>query len=221
MPTYYFDFHDGDETRDDHGMDCRDIEHAKERAKRLLPQIASDELPKLEVDEKNYIVTVRNSSDEVVYIAHLDFKGGLTEPEVATDFVPFALVADDNVLIRMNAVDILEDAGFRVYEASNVEEAIKILEVSWQSVQLLFTDVQLPPSHLTGFDLARKVSKSWPHIGILVSSGEIRPEPGDMPHGAVFVSEPFSQEVVIDRLQELLPDGQKPERLRLAAKRGS
>ena len=30
------------------------------------------------------------------------------------DYVPFALVADDDVLIRMDAVSILEDAGFRV-----------------------------------------------------------------------------------------------------------
>ncbi len=37
---------------------------------------------------------------------------------------PYALVADDDVIIRMDVVDILETAGFRVKEASNVEEAL-------------------------------------------------------------------------------------------------
>ena len=137
------------------------------------------------------------------------------------DYVPFALVADDDVLIRMDAVGILEDAGFRVYEASGVSEALDVLETSSQSIQLLFTDVQMPPGELNGFDLARKCATNWPHIGILVSSGMIKPEPGDMPEGAVFVSKPFSHAVVVDRLQQLLPDGQKPERLKLAAKRAS
>ena len=135
------------------------------------------------------------------------------------DYVPFALVADDNALIRMDVVSILEDAGFRVYEAADVEQALAFLNKSWQSIQLLFTDVQMPPGELDGFHLARKCAESWPHIGILVSSGMMKPEPGDMPQGAIYVSKPFSREVVVDRLQELLPDGQKPEPLKRAAKR--
>ena len=41
--------------------------------------------------------------------------------------LPFALVVDDNSLIRMNAADILEDAGFQTLEASHVEEALSVL----------------------------------------------------------------------------------------------
>jgi CheY-like chemotaxis protein len=221
MPKYYFDFHDGVDLRDDHGKDCPDLELAKQHARQILPDIAADELPKLKENEKSFRVTVRDDGDTVVYIAHLDFRGVIREPVIATDFTPFALVADDDVLIRMDAVNILEDAGFRVYEACNVGEAIEILEVSWESVQLVFTDVQMPPGPQNGFDLARRVSKSWPHIGILVSSGEIKPRPGEMPEGAIFISKPFSSDVVYDRLQELLPDGQQPEQLKVAARRGN
>ena len=88
-----------------------------------------------------------------------------------------------------------------------------------QSIQLLFTDVQMPPGSHNGFDLARQCAKSWPHIGILVSSGNLRPEPGDMPEGAIFVGKPFSHDVVRERLQELLPDGQQPDKLKKAARR--
>lgn len=36
-------------------------------------------------------------------------------------YTPYALVADDDAMIRMDAVDILEDAGFRVHEAANYD----------------------------------------------------------------------------------------------------
>ncbi|WEK04583.1 MAG: response regulator [Candidatus Devosia phytovorans] len=137
---------------------------------------------------------------------------------MSDDYTPYALVADDDALIRMDAADILADAGFRVHEAGNVEEAKAILERSHESIQLLFTDVQMPPGELDGFDLARKCHESWPHISILVASGQIRPDDGDLPPGAVFVSKPFSSQVVIDRLTEILPDHVKPEPLKRAVR---
>jgi len=90
---------------------------------------------------------------------------------MSDNYTPYALVADDDVIIRMDAVDILETAGFRVKEASNVEEALELLESDANRFQLLFTDVQMPPSEITGFDLANKCSKNWPHISILIASG--------------------------------------------------
>lgn len=105
---------------------------------------------------------------------------------MSDNYTPFALVADDDVFIRMDAVDILERAGFRVKEASNVEEALEHLKVDAVRFQLLFTDVQMPPSELTGFDLANQCSQNWPHIGVLIASGMQSPEENDLPPGAVF-----------------------------------
>ena len=138
---------------------------------------------------------------------------------MSDDYTPFALVSDDDALIRMDATHILEDAGFRVYEASQVAEALAILEESHASIQLLFTDVQMPPGELNGFDLARKCAKNWSHISIVVSSGMIKPQPGDMPDGAVFISKPFSAAVVYEHLQQVMPQGAMPERLKRAAER--
>mgnify|MGYP004513271387 CR=1 FL=1 len=140
--------------------------------------------------------------------------------EEADNDTPYAIIADDDVLIRMDAADILQDAGFRVHEACNVEDAIALLEQVADHVQLLFTDVQMPPSTLTGFDLARRCAKDWPYVKILVASGQIKPKIGDMPDGAVFVGKPFSADVIYDRLQELLPDGEQPEPIKRSRNRG-
>lgn len=126
---------------------------------------------------------------------------------------PYALVVDDDDLIRMTAIDILEDAGFRTFEASDGDKAMVLLAEHHASIVLLFTDVQMPGSR-NGFAVARETAGQWPHIAIVVASGQARPGPGDMPEGARFVSKPFSGEMITAHLKEILPDGQKPEPLR-------
>jgi len=136
---------------------------------------------------------------------------------MSEEHTPFALVVDDDALIRMDAADILEEAGFRVLEAATPEQALSVLEQRGESVQLLFTDVQMPPSKNDGFYLAKKCAASWPEIGIIVASGQIEPKADDLPQGAIFVRKPFSADVVHDHLQRLLPDGKKPEPLKQRA----
>lgn len=128
-------------------------------------------------------------------------------------FSPYALVADDDALIRMDACDILKAAGFRCYEAATADKAVELLGRFGQNVQLLFTDVDMPPGTMTGFDLARKCAQDWPEIGILVASGGSMPSAGDMPDGAEFISKPFTAEVVHEHLLKILPEGRRPEPL--------
>lgn len=126
---------------------------------------------------------------------------------------PFALVTDDDAMIRMDAAAIIEEAGFQALEAGNVAEAIGHLEDHADQVNLLFTDVQMPGGR-DGFDLARETARRWPDIKILVASGARSPGPGELPEGAVFLNKPFSADVVHTRLKELFPDGERPEPLR-------
>lgn len=133
--------------------------------------------------------------------------------EPVDDRRPYALVVDDDALILMHAMDILADAGFRPLEAYSVDAAEAVLIEYADEITLLFTDVHMPGNR-DGFELARLTAERWPDIGIMVSSGLARPEPGQMPPGAIFVQKPFSAEAVYDRLQVLLPAGKKPEPLR-------
>jgi CheY-like chemotaxis protein len=135
------------------------------------------------------------------------------ENTVEDDRRPFALVVDDDLLILMNAVDILTGAGFRALEAHNVDAAEAVLVEYADEITLLFTDVQMPGSR-NGFDLAQLAARSWPDIRIIVSSGLAKAEDGALPPQAVFIGKPFSPDVIYDELQRLLPDGAKPKPLR-------
>jgi CheY-like chemotaxis protein len=119
------------------------------------------------------------------------------------------LLVEDEALVRMLASDILtEEAGYRVIEAVNADEALTLLEAR-PDVRLVFTDVDMPGS-LNGFTLARIVDMRWPEIGIIVTSGYPRPGAGDVPKKARFLPKPYRPSHLIKLVQDMLGEAQKP-----------
>jgi len=80
------------------------------------------------------------------------------------------LVVEDEVLIRMLAVDMLEDLGFAVDEAGNAAEALQKLNGSGTEYALIFLDIGLPDKK--GDELIKEVRAFNPGIAILTASGE-------------------------------------------------
>ena len=118
--------------------------------------------------------------------------------------VPYALVVDDDPLIIMDTTSILEDAGFRLYEAMDGDEAKRILAANWENIVLLFSDVAMP-GETNGFALARHVAENWPVIDIVIASGHVLPKAGEMPARATFISNPFNRHMVHEHLLKMLP----------------
>src|SRR4051812_49232020 len=94
------------------------------------------------------------------------------------------LVVEDEPLVRMFAVDFVQDAGFEVVEAADANQAVAILEAR-TDVGIVFTDVDMPGS-MDGMKLARAVRDRWPPIEIIIVSGHKRPVDDDLPARAVF-----------------------------------
>jgi CheY-like chemotaxis protein len=109
----------------------------------------------------------------------------------------------------MLAGDILtEDAGYRVIEAVNADEALILLE-SRHDVRLVFTDVNMPGA-LNGFALARIVDMRFPGIKVIVTSGLARPGVGDLPKGKRFLPKPYAPSALITMVQEMLGETARP-----------
>lgn len=134
---------------------------------------------------------------------------------MAQSTIPYALVVDDDPIILMDTCGILEDAGFRFYEAGTGEEAKALLAHEADNVILLFSDVEMPGT-TNGFALARYVAEHWPWIEIVIASGRVSPQDGEMPAKATFIRKPFNHRMVHDHLRETLPDGKKPAPLKQA-----
>lgn len=114
---------------------------------------------------------------------------------------PAVLVVEDEVLIRMEAVDMLEDAGFRTYEAGSADAALLVLEKKGD-VAFLFTDVDMPGS-MDGIKLAAHVNATWPHIRIIVASGILDVKKEHLPPDACFFPKPYPTSEIIQKLQDL------------------
>lgn len=114
---------------------------------------------------------------------------------------PVVLVVEDEALIRMCAVDLVENAGFRVVEASNADEAVEIINRG-QDIDIIFTDVDMPGS-MDGLELVRQLHESQPEVGIIVASGRRMPSRGELPTLARFFPKPYDEARISDALQEL------------------
>ena len=120
------------------------------------------------------------------------------------------LVVEDEAIIRMGAVQMLEDAGFAVLEASNADVALKILE-SRTDINAVFTDIQMPGS-LCGLKLAHAIRERWPPIHVLVASGLKAPTQDEFPKIGRFIRKPYAPKDVLKALQELLGPNPAPYR---------
>ena len=119
--------------------------------------------------------------------------------------VPNVLVVEDEMVLRMRAVDIVEDAGFCPVEAVNADEAISILE-SRSDISLLFTDIQMPGS-MDGLKLAHAVHDRWPAVKIILVSGQVKPTDAEKPADSRFFGKPLGVEKMISELQAMVGTG--------------
>jgi CheY-like chemotaxis protein len=89
------------------------------------------------------------------------------------------LVVEDDFLLRMDAVQMVEEAGFDVLEAANADEAISILEAR-SDINVIFADINMPGS-MDGLKLAHAVRGRWPPIKFITTSGHIKVKDEDLP----------------------------------------
>jgi len=129
------------------------------------------------------------------------FPGG--EPEMSNSFTILSvLVVEDDALVRMHGMDILEDAGFNVLEASNADDALVIL-TGGAEVHLLLSDVDMPGS-IDGVGLARVVHERWPEVHLLLTSGHHRLADADLPPAGRFIRKPWTADGLLGQVRALV-----------------
>lgn len=118
--------------------------------------------------------------------------GGIPVPR------PLVLVVEDELLIRMSAVYMLEEAGFDVVEAGSADEAIALLETNTR-IRIVFTDVDLPGS-MDGLRLAAAIRDRWPPIELVLTSGHVHVGQEDLPDRGLFLPKPYSAQQLTEAM---------------------
>ena len=109
------------------------------------------------------------------------------------------------MMLRMRAVDIVEDAGFSPVQAVDADQALSILELR-SDISLLFTDIQMPGS-MDGLKLAHAVHDRWPAIKIILVSGQVKPSDAEKPEDSRFFGKPLSDGQMIAELRAMVGAG--------------
>jgi CheY-like chemotaxis protein len=111
------------------------------------------------------------------------------------------LVVEDEFLIRMNTVEMVEEAGYAALEAANADEALGILDRR-SDIQIVFTDINMPGS-MNGLQLAETIADSWPAIHVVLTSGRFILRDEDLPDNDRFILKPFDTGQIAHVLREL------------------
>lgn len=113
------------------------------------------------------------------------------------------LLVEDNADVRLAVGDMLRGGGYRVYEARDGLEALRLMGNSGVSPQLVLTDVMMP--RMTGSQLARRIHMVLPGVKVLFMSaytdGALESVRGER---LAFISKPFSSSDLIRKIRETL-----------------
>jgi PAS domain S-box-containing protein len=127
-------------------------------------------------------------------------------PEEEAPINATILVVEDDDRVRGLAVRILASAGYNVLEASNGEEAMRLLHDHRGRVNLLFTDLVMPG--MDGRELAVRARDARPGIKVLYTSGfadDAVLRKGNLNNeGASLLSKPYTKVALLGKIREAL-----------------
>ena len=106
------------------------------------------------------------------------------------------LLAEDEAMLRIIAVEMLQDAGFEVFEAGDGEEALALLKAT-PGIGLLLSDVKMP--RMDGYALIEASLALRPELKVALMTGYAQEPPTALPRAIPTLYKPFN----LDRLCEL------------------
>lgn len=120
------------------------------------------------------------------------------------------LLVEDQEGVRSLVRAYLTGSGYKVLEAENGEEAIRVSKAYTGAIELLITDVVMPKAG--GFEVARALAEQRPGIKTIFISGyaqELLDGRQSLPPGARFLPKPFARRDFLRNVSELLMQAKK------------
>ncbi|HVY37328.1 MAG TPA: PAS domain-containing protein [Polyangia bacterium] len=116
------------------------------------------------------------------------------------------LVVEDEATVRRVTRLILEQAGYRVLEASDAAEALHVWDSHQGIIDLLMTDIVMPGG-IDGRALAERLCLRRPELRVILTSGysaEIAGRDLSLRRGHVFLQKPASPSLLLDCVRRCL-----------------
>jgi PAS domain S-box-containing protein len=144
---------------------------------------------------KIYMPMVENQADSVTKRI----------PKISPGGSETILIAEDEKLIRDLAIKVLEGTGYKVYSASDGEEAIKVFERNANKIDLALLDIVMPK--MSGLEAHKQMMSIKPNLKILFSSGySARNFNSDsvLKEGVNLIQKPFDMDTLLEKIRTVL-----------------
>ena len=115
------------------------------------------------------------------------------------------LFVEDDEEVRQVATRILRRNGYRVLEATNGADALRVCEAERDPVDLIVTDIVMP--EMGGSELARRIRERQPDARILFTSGYTEDavvRQSFLQEGEAFIEKPFTPALLTQKAREML-----------------
>jgi CheY-like chemotaxis protein len=122
------------------------------------------------------------------------------EDQPGADSRETILLVEDEPAVRQLFALALTRAGYRVHQARNGQEAMKVFEQHGDSIDLLLTDMRMP--YMGGAELAQHLKARRQSLKLICVSGY--PGGADTDLAADFLAKPFSREDLLNKVREVL-----------------
>jgi two-component system cell cycle sensor histidine kinase/response regulator CckA len=110
------------------------------------------------------------------------------------------LLVEDEPAVRQLFAQALVRAGYRVHEARNGQEALKVFDQHGDSVDLLLTDMRMP--FMGGAELAHQLRTRRSTLKLLCISGYAGGN--ELEFSGDFLAKPFSRDELLAKVREIL-----------------
>jgi DNA-binding NtrC family response regulator len=101
-----------------------------------------------------------------------------------------ALIVEDDADQRWLTTMLLEEHGFETVECESAEAALATMLLRGPAICMVFTDLRLS-GVMDGSDLARELKVRWPHLVLVLTSGNPGPRLVHIPPGVEFMPKPW------------------------------
>jgi two-component system cell cycle sensor histidine kinase/response regulator CckA len=117
------------------------------------------------------------------------------------------LVVDDEEMVRRLAARMLVTLGYRVLEARDGQDAVRVLQRSVHRINGVLTDLAMPG--IGGRGLGETIARCWPQVPVLYMSGfpaKRMVNEGALDPSHLFIQKPFTSDQLGRKVRELLAD---------------
>ena len=103
---------------------------------------------------------------------------------------PTVLIVEDDTELRQLTAALLEEDDLDIIECESAEAALATMLLRGQDVSMVFADLRLP-GVMDGVDLAREVKMRWPHLTVVLTSGNGGDRLSHLPAGVQYMPKPW------------------------------